>query len=132
MGLGMEDVRSQVRAALAIYPPDVWSSEHCAAILSILDPDRSDARTLADAVFHAVHLAPNDGSGLDQHVIWECQAMMRNLSLRRDLTPQERMAFAVILAGANERKLSATGPGGPGLSEVFGVDLERPALRIVS
>lgn len=87
------------------------------------------ARQLADRIYHAIHLVPNDGSGLDAHAVWDCQQLMRNLSLRHDMTAQEVMAFAVILAGANDRKLRGTtsGDGVP----VLGVDLEGKRLRAV-
>ena len=97
-------------------------------------PDVSEAdvaRELAERIYHACHLTPSDDTGLELHVVWECQQMMRNLSLRHDLTKMERMAFAVILAGANERKLRTAGPSDPGIP-ILGVEGEGPTLRAVS
>lgn len=93
-------------------------------------PDEDAARALAERIYHAVHLVPSDDSGLTQHAIWDMRQLMRNLSPSQgDLTGQEVMAIAVILAGANERKLRRGG-GTPGIALPEAVP-ERPLLRSV-
>lgn len=106
MGQDQHDVRQKLRAALAIYPPEGWSLERCQLVMDILDPDPANRpRALADMVYAAAKLAPDDNTGFTKHTVWDIQQLMSALNPHVDLMPSELMAIAVVLAAANERRL---------------------------
>lgn len=90
-------------------------------------PDTSatdSAQELADRIYHAIHLVPDDGTPLDAHCFSELRWLMGRLDPESDLKPAEVMAINVVLATANARKSApcVTGPGRP----------QVPLLRVVS
>lgn len=79
-------------------------------------PDgQATAEQLAQRIYHAVKLVPEDGTGIDLHCAWEVIEMMKVLDPEKDLTGQEMMVIAVILAGANDRRLGRR-PDRPGVT----------------
>jgi hypothetical protein len=93
--------------------------------------DHDAARELAERVYHAIHLVPSDDSGLSRHVVWDMQQLMSVLDPDVDLTGQEVMAIAVVLAGANERRLRNP-PSLPAGTVPGEVVAPPPLLRIVT
>lgn len=87
------------------------------------------ARELVDHIYHALHLVPDDGSGLNKHALWDVAQLTRVIDPEVDLTGMELMAIATILATANERRLSACG-GGPATSVPLATEVP-PLLRVV-
>lgn len=89
------------------------------------------ARELAERIYHAVHLVPSDGSGLDRHCCWEVRTMMKQLNPYTDITGMEMMAIAVILAGANDRRLGRA-PGGGGIPISVPEEIARPVFTLIA
>lgn len=91
--------------------------------------NNDQARELAERIYHAVHLTPSDGTGLNAHVLWDVEQLMEVLDPERDLTAMELMALAVVLAGANDRRLSR-GDDRPGTSITPAVAEPKSPLRL--
>lgn len=87
------------------------------------------ARELAERIYHAIYLVPDDGTPLDAHCFAELRWLMGRLDPEMDMKPSEVMAINVVLATANARK-SATGLAGPGTAVTGRPDV--PPLRVVS
>jgi hypothetical protein len=74
---------------------------------------------LSERVSQATQLVSGPNADLEPHLRWVVGELLNRMG-PDDLTPQELMGVAVILAGAHARKLSLSGSGEP-LAEVIGL-----------
>jgi hypothetical protein len=74
---------------------------------------------LSTRVYQAVQLVSEPDPALEAHTEWLIGVLLDRLK-PEDLTPQEKMAVAIILAGANSRKLALT-ESGEAVTNIAGV-----------